>query len=161
MQEGPALRTIYDQGEERRVCFYRHADGTFGFLEWKYWNEEDSWAPTRIGQGSRLASLNEAIQEARSRVDWLSSDAQPEPKLYQLGWATLPGLRGLSVGEFRATPTDMPDNDRGVAMEFASEAERDGFLREIEAAFAARRFTNAADAFDTVKAYALEHVAKR
>jgi hypothetical protein len=77
--------------------------------------------------------------------------------IYQLGWATLPGLRGLSVSEFRATPTAAPDNERGVAVEFATETERDTFLREIEAAFAARRFTNAADAFDTVKAWALEH----
>ena len=80
---------------------------------------------------------------------------------YQLGWTTLPGLRGLSVSEFRATPTDAPDNERGVAIEFASEVERDVFLREIEAAYATRRFTNAADAFDTVKAYALERAAKR
>ena len=80
--------------------------------------------------------------------------------LYQLGWTTLPGLRGLSVSEFRATPTNAPDNDRGVAIEFANETERDEFLRQIEAAFASRRFTNAADAFDTVKAYALEHAAK-
>ena len=81
--------------------------------------------------------------------------------MYQLGWATLPGLRGLSVSEFRATPTDAPENDRGVAIEFASEAERETFLREIEAAFAARRFTNSADAFDTVKAHVLQHRAKR
>ena len=81
--------------------------------------------------------------------------------MYQLGWSTLPGLRGLSVSEFRATPTNKPDNERGMAMEFASEDERDAFLREMEAAFAARRFTNAADAFDTVKAYALERAAKR
>jgi hypothetical protein len=81
--------------------------------------------------------------------------------LYQLGWTTLPGLRGLSVSGFRATPTDAPDNERGVALDFASDDERDVFLREIEAAFAARRFTNAADAFDTVKAYALERAAKR
>jgi hypothetical protein len=74
----------------------------------------------------------------------------------QLGWSTLPGLRGLSVGEFRATPTDVPDNERGVAIEFANDAERDEFLRRIEADFASRRFTNAADAFDTVKAWALE-----
>jgi len=73
--------------------------------------------------------------------------------IYQLGWATLPGLRGLSVSEFRATATTAPDNERGVTIEFATEAERDAFLREIEAAFAARRFTNSADAFDTVKAY--------
>jgi len=81
--------------------------------------------------------------------------------IYQLGWATLPGLRGLSVSEFRAAPTNAPDNERGVAMEFKSEADLDAFLREIEATFAARRFTNTADAFDTVKAFALEHAAKR
>ena len=81
--------------------------------------------------------------------------------MHQLGWTTLPGLRGLSVSEFRATATDAPDNERGVAMEFATEAERHTFLQEIEAAFAARRFTNAADAFDTVKVYVLEHAAKR
>src|SRR5579862_7605608 len=77
------------------------------------------------------------------------------PMMYQLGWTTLPGLRGLSCSEFRATPTDAPDTNRGVAVEFASEGDRDDFLRRIEAEFGPRRFTNAADAFDSVKAYAL------
>jgi hypothetical protein len=76
--------------------------------------------------------------------------------LYQLGWATLPGLRGLSCSDFRATPTAAPDNQRGVAVEFATELQRDAFLRQLEEHFAAKRFTNAADAFDTVKAYVLE-----
>ncbi len=76
--------------------------------------------------------------------------------MYQLGWTTLPGLKGINVSEFRLTPTGAPDNERGVAMEFADECECQAFLREIEAAFAARRFTNAADAFDTVKAWTLE-----
>jgi hypothetical protein len=79
---------------------------------------------------------------------------------YQLGWTTLPGLRGLSVSEFRATPTSAPDNERGVAIEFANEAERDTFLQQLEDYFAARRFMNTADAFDTVKAYALERAPK-
>ncbi|HXT26484.1 MAG TPA: hypothetical protein VN749_16825 [Candidatus Eisenbacteria bacterium] len=77
--------------------------------------------------------------------------------LYQLGWTTLPGLRGLSASEFRATPTDAPDNQRGVAVEFASEDERDAFLKRAETEFASRRFNNAADAFDTVKAWVLQH----
>jgi hypothetical protein len=80
--------------------------------------------------------------------------------LYQLGWTTLPGLKGLSVSEFRATPTAAPDNEKGVAVEFASDGERDVFLRQSEEHFAPRRFTNAADAFDTVKAYVLERAAK-
>lgn len=79
----------------------------------------------------------------------------------QLGWTTLPGLRGLSVSEFRATPSDTPDRERGVAVEFANEVQRDEFLRQIEEYFVPRRFTNAADAFDTVKAFALEQAAKR
>ena len=76
--------------------------------------------------------------------------------MYQLGWSTLPGLRGLSCSDFRAMPTASPDTERGVAVEFANETERDNFLRQLEEHFAARRFTNAADAFDTVKAYVLE-----
>ena len=75
--------------------------------------------------------------------------------IYQLGWTTLPGLRGLSVSEFRATPTATPDNEKGVAVNFASEIDRDSFLRHLEEYFAPRRFTNAADAFDTVKSYVL------
>ncbi len=81
--------------------------------------------------------------------------------MYQVGWTTLPGLRGISCSGFRATRTTTPDNERGVAVEFASDAERDEFMRIIEEHFAARRFTNAADAFDTVKAYVLEWAAKR
>ena len=81
--------------------------------------------------------------------------------MYQLGWATLPGLRGLSVSEFRAMPTDAPDNERGVAMEFATDVERDQFLQRMETEFSSRRFTNTADAFDTVKAYVMERAAKR
>jgi hypothetical protein len=78
--------------------------------------------------------------------------------IYQLGWTTLPGLRGLSVSEFRAIPTPNPDNDRGVAVAFETEAVRESFLRQIESDFATRRFNSAADAFDTVKAYVLQWV---
>jgi len=76
--------------------------------------------------------------------------------IYQLGWTTLPGLRGLSCSEFRASASEAPDSVNGVAAEFSSEAERDDFLQQLEAEFAPRRFTNAADAFDTVKAYVLD-----
>jgi len=81
--------------------------------------------------------------------------------MYQLGWTTLPGLRGLSVSEFRATQTSAPDNERGVALELASETEREALLKLLEEHFGPRRFTNAADAFDSVKAFVLEYAAKR
>jgi hypothetical protein len=78
-----------------------------------------------------------------------------ETMLYQLGWTTLPGLRGLSVSDFRAEPTKTPDTERGVAAEFASATECEALLKAAEAEFSSRRFTNSADAFDTVKAYLL------
>ena len=80
--------------------------------------------------------------------------------LYQLGWTTLPGLRGLSVTDFRAVPTESPDTQSGVAAEFADETSCKDFLKTAEAEFASRRFSNSADAFDTVKAYVLERTGK-
>jgi len=81
--------------------------------------------------------------------------------LYQIGWTTLPGLRGLSCNEFRATPTTMPDNVKGVAVELVDEMQREVFLKQAEEFFSARRFTNAADAFDSVKAYVLAKAPQR
>lgn len=79
---------------------------------------------------------------------------------YQVGWSTLPGLRGLACSDFRATPTDAPDNEGGVAVNFATAEQREAFLRQMENHFAAKRFTNAADAFDSVKAFILEVAGK-
>jgi hypothetical protein len=81
--------------------------------------------------------------------------------LYQLGWSTLPGLRGLACSDFRATPTAAPDNERGVAVEIATEEQRDTLLQQLEDYFGAKRFTNAADAFDSVKAFVLAHALKQ
>ena len=153
------MRTIYDVSVSRRVCFSKNSDGTFCFLEWKFSAEDDSWLPTRVGIGSRLSALEDAVREAMGRVDWLK--AVCERMIYQLGWTALPGLRGIGCSGFRATPTTAPDNEHGVAIAFVSDSERDEFLRQAEEHFATRRFSNSADAFDTVKAYALEHAAKR
>ena len=79
---------------------------------------------------------------------------------YQLNWKTLPGLRGLSCSEFHALPTDAPDNERGVAFACASAAGRDALLNRLEEYFAPQRFSNAAAAFEAVKACALEWAAK-
>jgi hypothetical protein len=81
--------------------------------------------------------------------------------IYQLGWSTLPGLRGLACSGFRATPTAAPDNERGVAVEIATEEQRDSLLEQLENYFGAKRFSNAAEAFDSVKAFVLDHAAKQ
>ena len=81
--------------------------------------------------------------------------------MYQLGWTTLPGLRGLSVSEFRAVRTETPDTESGVAVEFVDDVECHAFLKAAEAEFTMRRFSNAADAFDTVKTYVLERISSK
>jgi hypothetical protein len=73
--------------------------------------------------------------------------------LFQLSWTTLPGLRGLACSEFRAAPTAAPDNERGVAIECASEAECHALLAQLEAHFGPQRFLNAAAEFDAVRDY--------
>jgi hypothetical protein len=77
--------------------------------------------------------------------------------IYQINWQTLPGLRGISCSEFRATPTTSPDYERGVAVELAGETASETLIEQLENYFAVRRFTNTADAFDMVKAFAIEH----
>ncbi|MGH9708111.1 MAG: hypothetical protein ACRD5R_15250 [Candidatus Acidiferrales bacterium] len=80
--------------------------------------------------------------------------------LYQLTWKILPGLRGLSCSEFRATPTDAPETERGVVFEAANQEENAALIAELERRFATERFTNNASAFETVKAYAMERAAR-
>jgi hypothetical protein len=80
---------------------------------------------------------------------------------YQVSWTTLPGLRGLACSEFRATPTTAPDNERGVAVDCANEAERDVLLAEFEAHFGRQRFLNTAAAFDAVKDFAISRTARK
>ena len=72
---------------------------------------------------------------------------------FQLVWKILPGLRGLSCSDFRATPTGEPNNEQGVAFECATQAKCDAFMRELETHFGPQRFSNNATAFETVKAY--------
>jgi hypothetical protein len=80
---------------------------------------------------------------------------------YQLSWTTLPGLRGLSCSEFRATATATPDAIHGVAFECATEPESDALLAELESHFAPQRFLNTAAAFDGVKNYIALRAARR
>ena len=80
--------------------------------------------------------------------------------IYQLTWKILPGLRGLSCSDFRASATTAPNTEQGVAFDCANDADRDALLHELEEHFAAQRFSNSASAFETVKTYVLEKMAR-
>ncbi len=81
--------------------------------------------------------------------------------IFQLSWTTLPGLRGLACSEFQAIPTTSPDNERGVAVQCVSDAERDAFLAQLEAHFGPQRFLNAAAAYDAVRDFAISLAARK
>ena len=81
--------------------------------------------------------------------------------IYQLSWKILPGLRGLSCSEFQAVPTATPNNEQGVAVELASEAERDALLQQLEEVFGSQRFSNNAAAFEAVKEFVLRQTGKK
>ena len=76
---------------------------------------------------------------------------------FQLTWKILPGLKGLSCSDFRATRTDSPNNEQGVAFECQNQAECAALLKRWEDHFARERYSNNASAFETVKSYVLEH----
>jgi hypothetical protein len=80
---------------------------------------------------------------------------------YQLSWRIEPGLRGLSCSGFRALPTEVPNNDRGVGLELTDDAESAALSARLEEHFAPQRFSNNAAAFEAVKSYVLEWAAKR
>lgn len=80
--------------------------------------------------------------------------------IYQLTWKILPGLKGMTCSDFHATPTNAPDNEKGVAFECLNEAKCADLLLKLEAHFGAQRFSNNAAAFESVKTYVLERAGK-
>ena len=81
--------------------------------------------------------------------------------IYQLSWKILPGLRGLSCLEFHATPTGTPNNEQGVAVALASEAERGALLQQLEEVFGSQCFSNNAASFEAVKEFVLRQTGKK
>ena len=73
----------------------------------------------------------------------------------------MPGLRGLACSAFQAGLTVTPDRERGVAIECASEAESAALIAELERHFGPMRFMNASAAFDGVKDYVAQRMARR
>ncbi|HKW88157.1 MAG TPA: hypothetical protein VJN21_05320 [Candidatus Acidoferrales bacterium] len=66
----------------------------------------------------------------------------------------------MTCSGFRAAVTSSPDKKRGVAFECSSEAECADLLLKLDAHFGAQHFSNAASAFETVKAYVVEWAAR-
>ena len=84
MWSAKVVKTIHDTSGRREVRIVRDEDGSFGFEEWKFtaYPEDGEWASEfwePVSQGRTFADFPEtAEREARSRVDWLISQREPE-----------------------------------------------------------------------------------
>ena len=73
------VKTMEDASGTKRVEIFQRTEGTFGFAEY-HWLEEDTptgiypyWSPLRPDSLAIFDTAERAEQEARSRVEWLRS----------------------------------------------------------------------------------------
>jgi hypothetical protein len=83
------VEVIYNPERNARVEVFRRENGTFGFSELRFHNEEKTWAPYGRYSEAVVDSAESAIREAKGRVDWLADALKP--KSYTLSW-----IRSLS-----------------------------------------------------------------
>jgi hypothetical protein len=66
------VRTIFSGDRTRQVVIFRRSDGTFGFEELRFSEEEAEWISHGRYSVSFTHSEEAALAEARSRVRWLT-----------------------------------------------------------------------------------------
>ncbi len=64
-------KTLPDSHGLRRVDLFRRPNGTYGFEELRWLDEEQAWIPAGRYSESFTKSLEDAESEARARVEWL------------------------------------------------------------------------------------------
>lgn len=68
-------QTFVKSDGTRKVEIFRRADGTFGFEELKFGQEEGVWFPVGKYSLAIIGSLDNAVKEAKGRVSWLAAEA--------------------------------------------------------------------------------------
>ena len=68
-------KTFLNSDGKGKVEVFQRADGTFGFEELKFGQEEQAWLPVGKYSIAIIDSLESAIKEAKGRVAWLSHEA--------------------------------------------------------------------------------------
>ena len=66
------IKTIFSTDRVRKVELFRRSDGTFGFEEWRFDSDEDTWLPFGRRSLAICDSADKAEYEARDRIEWLS-----------------------------------------------------------------------------------------
>jgi hypothetical protein len=69
-------KTFTNLDGSRKAEIFERADGTFGFEELAFGDDEGAWFPVGKYSTAIVDSLDHAISEAIGRIGWLSADAQ-------------------------------------------------------------------------------------
>jgi len=95
------IRTVYDASQPQRVIVFRRDDGSFGFENQRFVEDQECWIPHGKFSESFCETLELAEREARERVPWLRV-AKPAPEFA----STEPSgpLRPIAVREISFDP---------------------------------------------------------
>jgi len=66
------VQTLLHSTGMRKVEVFERSDGTFGFEEWHWSDQEESWLPSPKQTNSVLDNADLALAEAYERISWLS-----------------------------------------------------------------------------------------
>lgn len=64
-------KTFVKSDGTRKVEIFQRGDNSFGFQEMEFGSDENVWYPVGRYSFAIIDSLDNAIREARSRVQWL------------------------------------------------------------------------------------------
>jgi len=66
------VRTLYTPDALRKVEVFERANGTFGFEELHWSDQEYSWLLSPVQTNPVLDTADQAVKEAYGRISWLS-----------------------------------------------------------------------------------------
>jgi hypothetical protein len=69
-----AVNVLHDKSGYYRVVIFKRDNETFGFDEWKFSDEEDSWLLCKKQTETVVSTYEDALREAVDRVAWIKQE---------------------------------------------------------------------------------------
>jgi hypothetical protein len=68
------VKTIVHPEGSRKVEVFRRPDGTFGFEEWHWLEDESCWCPFGKYSAPIIDTLGHALEEVKGRIPWVTEE---------------------------------------------------------------------------------------
>lgn len=69
-----AVNVFHDKSGYHRVVIFKRANEIFGFDEWKFSDEEDSWLLCKKQTETVVSTSEDALREAVIRIAWIKHE---------------------------------------------------------------------------------------